>query len=101
MILRSGTPVHLVSSSLAGLTSDTSTINPSASNSLKEIEDNHIIQVIYANKGLEEIRSSTMLPDFPGSQLSGSDIGGNADTRAKPPETSEDDEESMKGHSHI
>lgn len=101
MILRSGTPVHSVSSSLAGLTSDTSTINPSASNSLKEIEDNHIIEVIYANKGLEEIRSSTMLPDFPSSQLSGSDIGGNADTRVEPLETNEDDEESMKGHSLI
>lgn len=98
-MLRSGNPKNSDSSSLIGLTPKVNITSPSTTSMLKEIEDNHVIEVIYANKGLDEIRSSTMLLGFPDSQMSGSDIGGNAVTRTKPSEVSEDEDDLMKGSS--
>lgn len=66
---------------------------------LKELEDNHVIEVIYTNKGPKEITSSTVLLGFPDTQMFGSDIGGIADTRNEPSEVSEDEDDLIKASS--
>lgn len=99
VMIRSKTPKNLDSSSPVGLTLEVNITNPSTASMLKELEDNHVIEVIYANKGLEEIRSSTVLLGFPDSQMFGSDIGGIAATRNEPSNISEDEDNLMKGPS--
>lgn len=99
VMIRSETPKNSDSSSPAGLTPEVNITNPSTASMLKELEDNHVIEVIYANKGLEETRSSTVLLGFPDSQMSGSDIGGIVATRNEPFEVSEDEDDLMKGSS--
>lgn len=67
VMIKSETPKNSDSSLPAGLTPEVNITNPSTASMLKELEDNHVIEVIYANKGLEEIRSSTVLLGFPDS----------------------------------
>lgn len=99
MMLRSGTHKRSDFSLFAEVTPDVNTSNPATTYMLKEIEDNHNIAVIYANKGLEDIKSSSMLLGFPGSQVPRSNIVETADGKNELTELSEEDDDLMKGSS--
>lgn len=99
MVLRSGTPKRSESTLFTEATPDINTSNPVTTSLLNEIENNHIIEVIYANKGLEDIKSSSMLLGFPGSQVPGLNIVETTDGKIELTELSEEEDDLMKGSS--
>lgn len=99
MVLRSRTPKRSEATLFAEANPDVNTSNPTTASLLNEIEDNHIIEVIYANKGLEDIKSSSMLLCFLGSQVPGLNIVETADGKTELTKLSEEEDDLMKGSS--
>lgn len=99
MMLSSGTPKWSEFTLFVEVTPDVNTSNPTTTSMLNKIEDNHIIEVIYANKGLEDIKSTSMLLGFLGSQVPGSNIVEIADGKNELTELSEEEDDLMKGSS--